>query len=85
VATSAVRRSGDVAEPCCEHCITRLGFGPRRKRILLLLTHHPELDQEEFVGQLVADTDRGGRVRGSVHEKVLLPPVEVQSPAREVA
>jgi hypothetical protein len=28
------------AELCCEHCVQRLGFGPRLKRILFTLVKH---------------------------------------------
>lgn len=51
---------------CCDHCILRLGFGSRRKRIVLLLMAHGELDQETFHGTLVVETEGGGRARGHV-------------------
>lgn len=53
----------------CEHCILRLGFGPRRKRVVLLLTAHAELDIEEFHGVLIVETEGGMRARGHVLEQ----------------
>lgn len=67
------------ADPCCEHCVNRLGFGPRRKRVLFLAVKHPEFDTPEFCGELVAQTDRNGQVRGFVRPKAVLPLVEPDS------
>lgn len=61
---------------CCDHCILRLGFGQRRRRVLFLLVKHSELDNPAFRGILVAETDRNGQVRGEVREKAPLPLVE---------
>lgn len=34
----------------CEHCVTHLKLGPRAKRILLMLTRHPEWNTDQFAG-----------------------------------
>ena len=56
-------------DACCQHCVNRLGFLARRKRVLLLLTQHAELDQESFHGVLIVETEGGMRARGHVLEQ----------------
>jgi hypothetical protein len=40
------------------------------------MVKHPEFDQAEWRGYLLAETDRNGQVRGEVREKAPLPLVE---------
>ena len=62
----------------CEHCLLGLNFGPRRHRILLLLSRHPELDDPAFRGTLDVQTDRNGQVRGAVRDTQPLPLIELE-------
>lgn len=62
------------AAPCCDHCLHRLGFGLRLRRVLLYLVHHVhELEGHELTGTLEFHFGRVGNVRARFVE----PPVEI--------
>jgi hypothetical protein len=54
-----------------------LGFGPRRLKIMLALTRHPELDSLEWAGTITFFLGRTAAVKYDVHEGTRPAPTEV--------
>lgn len=52
-------------------------LGTRRRKALLFLIKHPELDEDEFTGELIFHLAGQGMIKAAIHER----PREIQDVA----